>query len=289
MSWLCTCINVTRWHSETCSRFNLWQIVQLKPPRRCWTSSWNNLTLSTCVSSTSWNTLDNGTSIRNWSKVDTKVSSARSSTRLVSRKSCLPISAKKKRYSWGKWSRNIHSQLWSDFFFFSYTCHEPWLASQEKHLYLQNVAGISRHSALSEDRIRQCGTSFGSRHKDADQCKSPFPSAGTAVTIFCTKTVQWRSLLLGKVKSRLMDCGGHTLRESWLPEPISSYGSIDYWRQLVGVFKISGGISLNILTPWHKLYLITSANMLQIVRSVYYITLKYDLTLSAQAVSRTKY
>jgi len=32
------------------------------------------------------------------------------------------------------------------------------------------TAGISRHSALSEDRIRQWVTSSGSRRKDTDQC-----------------------------------------------------------------------------------------------------------------------
>ena len=34
----------------------------------------------------------------------------------------------------------------------------------------QSVAEISRHSVLSKDRIRQCETSSGSRHKDTDQC-----------------------------------------------------------------------------------------------------------------------
>ena len=39
-----------------------------------------------------------------------------------------------------------------------------------QYLHLQNAVWISHHSALSEDRIRQCGTSSGSRHKDTDQC-----------------------------------------------------------------------------------------------------------------------
>ena len=34
----------------------------------------------------------------------------------------------------------------------------------------QSVAEISHHSVLSGDRIRQCETSSGSRHKDTDQC-----------------------------------------------------------------------------------------------------------------------
>ena len=37
--------------------------------------------------------------------------------------------------------------------------------------------------------------SSGSRHKHT-VCKSPFPSAGTAVSLFCVKTVQQRPLLL---------------------------------------------------------------------------------------------
>jgi len=74
--WQCTCINVTRWRSETFSQFSLWEIDQSKPSRRCWTSSWNNLTLSTCVSSTNWNRPINSTSVRHWSKTDIKVSVA---------------------------------------------------------------------------------------------------------------------------------------------------------------------------------------------------------------------
>jgi len=44
-----------------------------------------------------------------------------------------------------------------------------WSATKQ-HLYPQSVAEISHHSVLSGDRIRQCGTSSGSRHKDTDQC-----------------------------------------------------------------------------------------------------------------------
>jgi len=44
-----------------------------------------------------------------------------------------------------------------------------WSATIQ-HLHPQSVAEISRHSVLSGDRIRQCGTSSGSRHKNTDQC-----------------------------------------------------------------------------------------------------------------------
>ena len=57
-----------------------------------------------------------------------------------------------------------------------------WSATKQR-LHPQSVAEISRHSVLSGDRIRQCETSSGSRHKDTDQCL-PFPSAGTAVSLF---------------------------------------------------------------------------------------------------------
>jgi len=36
--------------------------------------------------------------------------------------------------------------------------------------YPQSVAEINHYLVLSEDRIRQCVTSSGSRHKDTDQC-----------------------------------------------------------------------------------------------------------------------
>ena len=44
-----------------------------------------------------------------------------------------------------------------------------WSATKQRS-HPQSVAEISRHSVLSGDRIRQCETSSGSRHKDTDQC-----------------------------------------------------------------------------------------------------------------------
>ena len=44
-----------------------------------------------------------------------------------------------------------------------------WSATK-RCLHPQIVAEISRHSVLSGDRIRQCETLSGLRHKDADQC-----------------------------------------------------------------------------------------------------------------------
>ena len=89
--------------------------------------------------------------------------------------------------------------------------NDNWSATKQG-LHLQSVADISRHSVLSGDRIRQCETSSGSHHKDRHRhisvCKSPFPSAGTAVSLFCAKTVQQRPLLPMEVKTQLPDCGG---------------------------------------------------------------------------------
>jgi len=47
--------------------------------------------------------------------------------------------------------------------------NDNWSATKQR-LHPQSVAEISRHSVLSGDRIRQCGTSSESRHKDTDQC-----------------------------------------------------------------------------------------------------------------------
>ena len=44
-----------------------------------------------------------------------------------------------------------------------------WSATKRR-LHPQRVAEISRHSILSGDRIRRCGTSSESHHKDTDQC-----------------------------------------------------------------------------------------------------------------------
>jgi len=47
--------------------------------------------------------------------------------------------------------------------------NHSWSARKQR-LHLQSAAGISRHLALSENRIRPCGTSSESRRKDTDQC-----------------------------------------------------------------------------------------------------------------------
>ena len=47
--------------------------------------------------------------------------------------------------------------------------NHDWSAMKQRP-HPQSVAEISRHSVLSGDRIQQCETLSGSRHKDTDQC-----------------------------------------------------------------------------------------------------------------------
>jgi len=98
--------------------------------------------------------------------------------------------------------------------------NHSWSATKW-HLHPQSVAEISHHSVLSGDRIRQCGTSSGSRPKklrtQISVCKSPFPSAGIAVSLFRAKTVQQRPLLPREVETRLQNCGSHTRWELNMP------------------------------------------------------------------------
>jgi len=105
--------------------------------------------------------------------------------------------------------------------------HNWWATKQRLHP--QSVAEISRHSVLSGDRIRQRGTSSGSRF--CRHCRVPVPCEnGSAET---TVAEGGRNPAAG-----LWD---RTLGENWPPEPTSSYASIDFWCQLVA----SPGC------PWH--------------------------------------
>ena len=47
--------------------------------------------------------------------------------------------------------------------------YHNWSATKQRP-HPQSIAEISHHSVLSGDRIRQCDTSSGSRHKDTDLC-----------------------------------------------------------------------------------------------------------------------
>ena len=85
--------------------------------------------------------------------------------------------------------------------------YHNWLATKQRP-HPQSVAEISCHSVLSGDRIRQCETSSGScTRTQISVCKSPFPSAGTTVSLFRAQTVQQRPLLPSEDETRLPDCG----------------------------------------------------------------------------------
>ena len=103
-------------------------------------------------------------------------------------------------------------------------------SARKQYLHLQSAARISRHSALSEDRIRQCGTSSRSRHKDTDQCLQvsisfcrhrsvPVPCEDSSVAVETTVAKEGQNPVAG-----LWDC---TLGGNWPPEPTSGYASID--------------------------------------------------------------
>ena len=84
-----------------------------------------------------------------------------------------------------------------------------WSATKQR-LHLQSVAEISHHSVLLGDKHRFDNV----RHRlglatrtQISVCKSPFPSAGTAVSLFRAKTVQQRPLLPREVETWLSDCG----------------------------------------------------------------------------------
>ena len=88
--------------------------------------------------------------------------------------------------------------------------YHNWSATKQRP-HPQSVAEISHHSILSGDRIRQCETSSGTlglaTRTQISVCKSPFSSAGTAVSLFHAKTVQQRPLLPREVETWLPDCG----------------------------------------------------------------------------------
>ena len=76
-------------------------------------------------------------------------------------------------HGWEQENPTSHSKtrFMSDALLFSRkrVMNHNWSARKQR-FHLQGAAGISCHSALSEDRIRECGTSSGSRCKDTDQC-----------------------------------------------------------------------------------------------------------------------
>jgi len=77
--------------------------------------------------------------------------------------------------------------------------------------HLQSVAEISRHSVLSGDRIRQCETSSGSRHKDKSTHRleqlltEPIASVNSHVSLEAGGLCK---LKLAKLTGQLLSCTG---------------------------------------------------------------------------------
>ena len=103
-----------------------------------------------------------------------------------------------------------------------------WSATKQR-LHPQSVAEISHHSVLSGDRIRQCETSSGSRHKDTDQCLSVAISfcRHRSVPVLCENGSAENTVAEGG-RNLVAALWGHTLGENWPLEPTSSYASIDF-------------------------------------------------------------
>jgi len=78
----------------------------------------------------------------------------------------------------------------------------------KQHLHPQSVAKIAAIQFCQGTGFENVGHRLGlATRTQISVCKSPFPSAVTAVSLFRAKTVQQRPLLPRKVKTRLPDCG----------------------------------------------------------------------------------
>jgi len=109
-----------------------------------------------------------------------------------------------------------------------------WSARKQR-LHLLTAAGISRHSALSGDRIWQCGTSSESRHKDTDQCLQVAISfcRHRSVPVPCENGSAETTVAEGG-QNPVARLWGRSLGGNWPPEPtFFSYASIDFSCQLV--------------------------------------------------------
>jgi len=110
-----------------------------------------------------------------------------------------------------------------------------WSATKQR-LHPQSIAEISRHSVCQgigfDNVVHRLGLATRTQ---ISVCKSPFPSAGTAVSLFCAKTVQQRPLLPREVETRLPDCGvTHSVRIDHLSRlPVMPPSTFDVnWLQV---------------------------------------------------------
>ena len=118
-----------------------------------------------------------------------------------------------------------------------------WSATKQRP-HPQSVAEISRHSVLSGDRIRQCKTSSGSRHKDSSVKDAA--SALSTLEACLASLYSWfchNGLALNASKSEPIIFGTHQRLNSFLdhlssifsvrhcPSLIASSPSAPHWTQ----------------------------------------------------------
>jgi len=119
-------------------------------------------------------------------------------------------------------------------FFFSYSCHKPWLVSHE-------TASSSAECSLDKPPFSFVGTGFDhvghhlclATRTQISVCKSPFPSASTSGVPVPCKNGSAETTIAERGRNPVAGLWGRTLGESWPSEPTSSYASIDFWCQLV--------------------------------------------------------
>ena len=106
-------------------------------------------------------------------------------------------------------------------FFSMHVMSHNWSAMKQRHS--QSVAEISRHSVLSGTAFDNVGHRSGlATTTQISVCKSPFPSAGTAVSLFRAKTVQQRPLLPREVETRAVKTGFSVQPVTGLVKPVSN-------------------------------------------------------------------
>jgi len=133
----------------------------------------------------------------------------------------------------------LWKQLYQRTFFTSssrmHVTNHNWSATKQR-LHPQSVAEINRHQFCQGTGFDNVGHRLGlATMTQISACKSPFPSAGTAVSLFCAKTVQQRPLLPREVETWMPECGvPHSVRTDHLSRlPVMPPSTFDVnWLQV---------------------------------------------------------
>jgi len=94
--------------------------------------------------------------------------------------------------------------------------NRKWSATKQR-LHPQSVAEISRHSVLSGDRIRFDNVRHHrglATRTQISVCKSPFPSAGTAMSLFRVKNGSAETTVAEGGRNLVAGLWGRTLGEN---------------------------------------------------------------------------